>query len=65
MVLRSFVFFNTNIYNEIFYWFVGSSYLMALTLGIITIGLTIKLFFDEKMSWGGGNCTFCKWSGSL
>lgn len=49
-----FVFFNTNIYNEIFYWFVGSSYLMALTLGIITIGLTIKLFFDEKMSWGGG-----------
>jgi hypothetical protein len=48
-----FVFFNTNIYNEIFYWFVGSSYLMALTLGIITIGLTIKLFFDEKMSWGG------------
>lgn len=45
-----FVFLNTNIYCEIFYWFVGSSYMMALTLGFVAIRLTIKLFFNKKMN---------------
>lgn len=49
-----FVFLNTNIYREVFYWFVGSSYMMALTLGCITITLTIKFMFDEKIARGGG-----------
>lgn len=48
-----FVFLNTNIYREVFYWFVGSSYMMALTLGCITIGLTIKLFLGEEVNRGG------------
>lgn len=48
-----FVFLNTNIYREVFYWFVGSNYMMALTLGCITIGLTIKLFLGEEVNRGG------------
>ena len=52
MLIVLFVFLNTNIYQEIFYWFVGSSYMMALTLVCVTITLTIKLFFDEKVDRG-------------
>ena len=43
-----FVFLNTNIYSEIYYWFVGSSYMMAMTLGLITIALTIRFFYNNK-----------------
>ena len=45
-----FVFLNTNIYSEIYYWFVGSSYMMAMTLGLVTITLTILYFYKEKSS---------------
>lgn len=55
-----FVFLNTNIYNEVFYWFVGSSYMMALTLGFVTLGLTIEFFLNEKVNRGGGNITIAK-----
>lgn len=45
-----FTFLNSNIYKEIFYWFVGSSYMMAMTLGLVNINLTIKYFLkDENM----------------
>ena len=43
-----FVFFNTNIYQEVFYWFVGSSYMMAVTAGIVTIIVTIEFFCNPK-----------------
>ncbi len=46
-----FVFLNTNIYSEIYYWFVGSGYMMAMTLGLVTITLTILYFYREKSSW--------------
>lgn len=49
-----FVFLNTNIYKEIFYWFVGSSYMMAMTLGLFTVALSIEFFFSPKMRVGGG-----------
>jgi hypothetical protein len=47
-----FVFLNTNVYSEIYYWFVGSSYMMAMTLGLVTITLAIRLFYKEKPSVG-------------
>lgn len=43
-----FVFLNTNIYSEIFYWFVGSSYMWAMTLGLLTITFTIQFFYSDK-----------------
>lgn len=46
------VFLNTNIYKEVFYWFVGSSYMMAMTLGLVTINLTIRYFLDAETKRG-------------
>lgn len=54
-----FVFINTNIYKEIFYWFIGSQYMMALTLGIITITLAIKYFYDDKRNRGAIFLSIC------
>lgn len=54
ILLFLFVFLNTNIYKEVFYWFVGSSYMMAMTLGLLTINLTVKFFFNTRGNRGGG-----------
>lgn len=54
IALFLFVFLNTNIYKEVFYWFVGSSYMMAMTMGLITINLTIRYFFKNGINRGGG-----------
>ena len=48
------VFLNTNIYKEVFYWFVGSSYMMAMTMGLLTMNLTIKYFFESSLNRGRG-----------
>lgn len=52
------VFLNTNVYPEIYYWFVGSSYMMALTMALLTITLTIRYFYSTK-NVGGGVILLC------
>ena len=46
------LFLNTTVYTEIFYWFVGSSYLWSMILILYTVKLEINFFTEETHSWG-------------
>lgn len=52
-VLISVVFINTNLYSEIYYWFVGSSYMWGVTFSLIATALSIKYMYG-KYGW----CTY-------
>ncbi len=49
-----FLFLNTRVYNEIFYWFVGSSYMWSVTLCVCTA--TLAILFWEKENKALGIC---------
>ena len=40
---------NIDIWTEIFYWFVGASYLWGVTAALLTIHLEVKYFEEQKM----------------
>lgn len=46
------LFFNTAVYTEIFYWFVGSTYLLSMILILWTVKLEFDFFSTETPSWG-------------
>jgi hypothetical protein len=40
---------NTGIYYEVYYWFIGSSYMLEITLSLVCVVLIVK--YHDKQSW--------------
>ena len=45
-------FLNTEVWTEVFYWFVGSCYMWGMIFILLTVALEIKFFYEPKVSTG-------------